>query len=96
MTGGGGYCDLNCYVLCSRISKTEENSAQEGKKSSKFKGDFVGVSVPLKSTIWLVNKFITTGILSMKEYHNTLRVLAQQTFDTGARSETSPRNVYGS
>ena len=35
-------------LLCSRISKTEETSSQEGKKSSKFGGDFSGVSVLLK------------------------------------------------
>ena len=81
-------------LLGSRIRNTEETSLQEGKKkSSKFRGDFPGVSVPLKSTIWLVNKFRTTGILLMKEHQNTLSVLAQHTFDTAARSETSPRNV---
>jgi hypothetical protein len=83
-------------LLCSRIRKTAETSSQEGKNSSKFRGDFPGVSVPLKSKIWLVNKFRTTGILLIKEQRNTLSVLARQTFDTGAQSETSPRKVYGS
>jgi hypothetical protein len=88
----GGFIVTEIVTLLAN-KQTEGTSLQEGKKSSKFRGDFPGVSVPLKSTIWLVNKFRTRGILLMKEHQNTLSVLAQQTFDTGARTETSPRNV---